>query len=239
MKILLLNGPPGAGKDTIATIMKKAAASNVKCEKFAQPMKTALPLIYGIPVTDWQERLDLMPYKDEPAPELFGKTPREVQIALSETLLKPLHDKFIFGKLLLNRIKNLPQPAPSLIVVSDSGFREEAEIIVNEFGAKNVFLWRIHRQGCDFKKDSRDFITLKDLGVAQFEVDNNESIELLRYRVTGAMHKAFMSGREWIPLNDKDNRLENDDDLHKRIVGVIDSWLNAIQPVQDNAKNNA
>lgn len=88
--------------------------------------------------------------------------------------MKPLHGVEVFGKVLANYIR---ASHSDLFFVSDSGFRPEAEVLVREFGAQNVMLIRIHREGFDFtlpggKKDSRDYVNLDDLGVESHDLEN-------------------------------------------------------------------
>lgn len=156
------------------------------------PMKRSIPLIYGIPFDAWSEDLDTADNKDYPCVQFFGKTPREVQISLSEDFLKPLHGKEVFGKLLIRRIDFLvDRKITKTVVVSDCGFREEAMQIVEHFGWPNVVLWRIHRDGCTFKKDSRNHIDLKDLGVACYDVFNNKGLNDLRNIVKDLYEACF------------------------------------------------
>lgn len=180
MRILLLNGPPRCGKDTIASILKSHSPSFVHQEKFAQPMKRVVPLIYSVTLDHWNNHLDTAANKDLPCSEFYGKTPREVQIALSEEYLKPLHSKTIFGQLLIRRLHMVLGGMADCAVISDSGFFEEAAQVVEEFGAENVQLWRIHREGCDFSKDSRNYVQLKDLGVREYDITNGGSLDDLR-----------------------------------------------------------
>lgn len=171
MKVLLLNGPPRCGKDTIAEFIKNWNRSEVMIEKFARPMKIACPLIYSIPRELWDNTLDTAEKKDTPSELLFGRTPREVQIAMSEEYLKKLHDNEIFGKLALNRMRNVSFGLNQFFIISDCGFLEEAQVIINAIGAANVQLWRISRPGCDFSKDSRNWIYPE---VETIEIDNSK-----------------------------------------------------------------
>ena len=180
MRIILLNGPPRCGKDTVSAILKEHSPSFVHQEKFALPMKIVTPLVYSVTLSHWKEHLDTAENKDLACSEFFGKTPREVQIALSEEYLKPLHGKTIFGKLLSRRLNMVLGGMLDCVVISDSGFLEEALEVINTFGAENIQLWRIHREGCDFSKDSRNYIQLKEHGVEEYLVPNHGSLDDLR-----------------------------------------------------------
>lgn len=217
MKILLLNGAPRSGKDTIAQMLKNNASSSVHLEKFALPLKLSVPLIYGVPRAAWENELDTARNKDLACSQFFGKTPRNVQIALSEDFLKPLHGKMVFGELLERRIKNVAHRSDlECIVVSDSGFYDEAKHIIDVFGANNVQLWRVHRAGCNFKKDSRGHICLLDDGVDCYDVENTGSLDDLRCLVE-PLYKALILPREMLkdPIT-KETVPESEIDWEKR-----------------------
>lgn len=180
MRILLLNGPPRCGKDTVSRILKSRNASFVHEEKFASPMKRVVPLVYSVTLDHWKQHLDTAANKDLPCSEFFGRSPRQAQIDFSESYLKPIHGKDIFGKLLVRRLHMICGGKFDCAIISDSGFLPEAEKVIEEFGAENVQLWRIYREGCDYSGDSRNYINLDDFGVQTYEIENNGSMDDLR-----------------------------------------------------------
>lgn len=107
--------------------------------------------------------------KGEPNDDFDGLTPRQAYIHYSENVIKPLHGKEWFGEKFIQAAKN---SGSYLIVVPDSGFREEAERCVREVGSNNVLLIRIHKDGCTYDGDSRSYISLGDLGVREHDVLN-------------------------------------------------------------------
>ena len=168
-KIILLNGPPRSGKDTMAELIATQKYF-CKVEKFAKPIKLAVAAIFFGGDYERFAFFDTAEMKDVPHEVFLGKTCREVQIAVSESFLKPFYqDKHVFGKLLVSR---LTQGGPPTVLVSDSGFREEAEELVNKFGADKIKLVRIKREGYTYAGDSRSYIDLSDLGVDTLEVEN-------------------------------------------------------------------
>lgn len=176
-KIILFNGPPRSGKDTIAAETAVRLPGTPHICKFAAPLKSTAMHMYCDGNSQIFHQLDSAELKDEPHYRFFGKTCREVQIAISETYFKPLHGPKVFGKILSQYITSAierEQKPLNLFLVSDSGFRPEAEEIVSTHGAENVLLFRIHRDGFDFSGDSRGYITLDDLGVTAIDVNNNE-----------------------------------------------------------------
>ena len=197
MKIVLVNGPPHCGKDTVAYMLEEHFLTKVHLEKFAAPLKITAPVLYNISQHDWETKYDTMENKGTPFDVFFGKTPREVQIAISEALMKPLHGNDIFGRLLIRRCESDPIWLfnRDAIVISDSGFREEAEVVIDKYGTDNVQLWRLHRDGCDYSDDSRGYIDLADEGVTQFDIQNNGTLDELK-DVSIELYKAFMEGKQ-------------------------------------------
>lgn len=174
-KIILVNGPPRAGKDTA----QEAVPDSVRA-KFAQAVKEGTHAAFGLSLTDYP--MDVFEaVKDEPNTLFFGKTPREAYIAYSEMFMKPFTgDQEVFGKLLIRWIEgvemewdvyNLP-PLP--FIITDSGFLPEAEALVREYGAENIKLIRVHREGCNFDNDSRSYINLDHLDVDSEDVVNED-----------------------------------------------------------------
>lgn len=182
-KIFLFNGPPRSGKDTAA---EHLAAKLGKLMKFAEPIKAAITAAFhgGNRVEfNWYDSPE---QKDLPHEVYGGRTTREVQISFSEDWVKwgcnpkgNVRDEAAFGRILARSIdrvlaeKTLPFATPAFFV-SDSGFRPEAEVLVQKYGAPNIFLVRIFRAGYDFKVDSRGYIELADLGVREWEVKNKD-----------------------------------------------------------------
>lgn len=161
-RILLVNGPPRSGKDSVGKILKQNF-EHVFSSSFAAALKLHTHRLYGAvdaPVYAFEE------VKDQPHRLFRGLTPRQAYIAVSETLFKPLHGHDIWGRVLLeglqwadveNEKKGIKDP---LYVITDSGFAPEAAVVIEQYGKDAVELVRLHRAGCDFKKDSRNYIEL-------------------------------------------------------------------------------
>ena len=231
LRVLLLNGPPRCGKDTISSALHRFDPI-IHEEKFARPLKDTAPLLYGVTRDEWIRKYDTSAYKDMPSPTFFGKSAREVQIAISENLLKPLHGKDVFGRLLVSRINKLPraEAPPRLVVVSDSGFRAEAEKVVEEVGKDNVFLCRIYRKGCDYSGDSRGYISLADIGVREVELQNTGTEDDLA-RSAERLATILRLPREYIKVEgeallhgDHTRRLETDTEYQDRVTANLQHW---------------
>lgn len=223
LTVLLINGPPRSGKDTLAELIW-AYNPLVHLEKFARPIKAAIPVAYGIDLQDWKNRYDTTASKDTPFPEFLGKSPRDVQIAFSENFLKPIHGKDVFGRMLVTRLSRLPSPRPPrrVVVVSDSGFHDEAKAVVDAVGANNTFLVRLHRKGCTFHGDSRGHIGLGDMGVKELDFENDSGVDVLT-RFGHLVHQCIAQPR--LALDDEFQSAEPDEPYYRRVSETWDSIL--------------
>ena len=155
-KVLVLNGPPSSGKDTIAKAIKNYAIQkglgihNVVLEKFATPLKRVYPALLNK-----TNLIELEHLKDE---EFYGveRAIRKLQIGISEDVMKPLFGKDIFAKLLVDRIKHLRKD--NLCVISDCGFNEEWRYLYYRCAKENILTVRLTRNGLNFLGDSREYI---------------------------------------------------------------------------------
>ena len=152
-KIILLNAPPGAGKDFAAQFLVKNV-KDCRLDKFARVLKERTHALYGFPNRDFMYYEDT---KDIASNDFLGLTPRQAYIKVSETYFKPTHGNRVFGELLSKELSNISE---EVIAISDSGFYEEAKVLIEKYGTSNVLLIKIHREGCDFSEDSRDYIEL-------------------------------------------------------------------------------
>lgn len=164
-KIILFNGPPRSGKDTAADLTEhelrwKYPTARCKFANGLRCMAEAAIEASGL-LTEDSEIVPLFfseYLKDKKSKDLCGRTPREVLIQMSEGFVKPLFGKDFFGKVLAHQIKQVKVDKTSLFLISDSGFQEEAEVLMKEFGSENILLIRLHANGKDFEGDSRSHI---------------------------------------------------------------------------------
>lgn len=172
MKIILVNGPPGSGKDTAAQAVKGC----IRC-KFAKFVKEGTHVSFGLDLSTYpMDAFETV--KDQPNPLFYGKTPREAYMAHSQIFMKPFTgDLSIFGRLMARWIKQRMVLGDCLnrpFVITDSGFKEEAEVLVDIFRPESIKLIRVHREGCTFKGDSRGYINLDNRGVCSTDIFNTE-----------------------------------------------------------------
>ncbi len=155
MHVLLLNGPPQCGKDTVANYLV-GAYPNVYHTKIARPLQRAVAGLFN---KSWHE---LEHMKDETI--VYGTdivsdyTYRDVMIALSEHVLKPLGTMFLMNQLKKRLDEKGLFQSEAVVVVSDLGFQSEFETFVDWVGEDNVTIVTIHRPDCNFDRDSRSHI---------------------------------------------------------------------------------
>lgn len=78
---------------------------------------------------------------------------REAMIYVSEVICKPRFGKDYFGKARAASIRER-----EIITDGSCGFVEELPPLIDKLGQENILLLRIHRNGCTFEGDSRDWI---------------------------------------------------------------------------------
>lgn len=157
-KIILLNGPAGSGKDHAAKYLMGNLPS-CRLDKFARVLKERTHAMYGFNWRAWDYYEDC---KEIPNDDFLGLTPRQAYIAVSETYFKPQHGDRVFGKFLADELDNFNE---RYIAISDSGFVDEAKVLIDKYGAINVMLIRIHRDGYTFARvnDSRNYIKIPEI----------------------------------------------------------------------------
>ena len=160
-KIILFNGPPRSGKDTATDFAMKHLGKRGVHYRFAAPLKDATHALFGLKVS--REHFDQC--KNVPSELFLGMSPREAYIWMSEGAVKPKFGKDFFAKIAVHIISERivsSGKSDGVVVVSDCGFAEEVDAIVDTFGAENVAVVHIKRPGTDFANDSRSYITNVD-----------------------------------------------------------------------------
>lgn len=185
MRIILVNGAPGVGKDTVANYLSNIQPR--RCvfvhKKFAAPIKDAIHGTFG----KFHEH-----EKDKEVYWLKNMTPRQLYIAFSEEFLKPIFGDTIFGKLAVRELMDARKFDKELqdrlvVVFSDCGFESEIRPVISYIGSDNVLLLRLHREGHTFDGDSRSYVELDKIDT--FDVYNDGTVEELQTKVKGIVEK--------------------------------------------------
>lgn len=188
-KVVLFNGPPGAGKDTAARLLIESGI-RAEVEKFAKTVKEGCHGLFGITNSTGQivAHDHFEPIKEKPNREFMGMSPREAYIWYSEEVMKPKFGQDVFGQMTAERMSSDGR----LYFITDSGFIDEAQSIVDKFGVENVILVQLHREGCDFFNDSRSYVSLSHPG-ANFTVWNyGDEISFLNNLVKVLLDHTFL-----------------------------------------------
>lgn len=195
-KIILLNGPPRSGKDTVGRMLVRMLAHNGEALAFAYKFATELKdMTHRLFATHTADPEAFESVKDRPSDKFMGLSPRKAYIAVSERLMKPMLGDEIFGRLLADRLQTdwgFTQ-RPIYFPITDSGFESEARVLVDRFGAGNVLLVRIHRPGTSFDGDSRSYINVP--GVHAIELHNGGTLADLE-RAVQPLARAILEGNE-------------------------------------------
>lgn len=177
MKIVVFNGAPKSGKDTFGSLLKQDLNGLEDClaenHSFKEIMFDILCNLFSITHSEWFDRYDKA--KEEPWDKLRGLSQRQALIALSEQGLKNAFGQDIFGYHMVGRLKFASAGIDEegykyYAVFTDCGFQAELDCLKAEFGAENIMLVRLHREGFDFSNDSRSL--LYDSEVHSIDVDS-------------------------------------------------------------------
>lgn len=180
-QVIFINGPAHSGKDEAAKIIMQNF--HARHYKMSRPLKAAFGGFFMLHNSIAHKYCEDPTLKDIPGPATLDFTPRQVLISISEDWAKPTFGDDVLGRLALGFI--LASSSTNLVVISDSGFREEAEPIVERVGPENCLLLRMHRKGCNFDGDSRSYIELADLGVTEVDVQNHFDLYMLQASIKG------------------------------------------------------
>jgi hypothetical protein len=187
--IILLNGPPRVGKDSIAEKFIEYCAEDVNIPKniisckFADSIKDHVfatfkhitpdnyDLVKDKPIFDMSTRADVL---DETGAKP-GSTLREWMINYAEVYMKPKFGNAIFGKQTCAKIKQKFSEGVDYVLVTDLGFLEEFEEILREFkhDPTVIVLAKIRKRDIGFDGDSRKYITDEDIDSHEFESIRN------------------------------------------------------------------
>jgi dephospho-CoA kinase len=154
--IIILNGPPGSGKDTAARYLAQKGGT---IQSFKEPIHRVtadlLDMSYDFYLSRY-EQLKANGIRLQYGALLFTDL-RQWYIHYSENIMKPIYGKDIFGLMAKKRLVDVN-------IFSDGGFQEEVDAL------GKVTLVHIHREGHTFKNDSRGWLPNPD-----YVIQNNEN----------------------------------------------------------------
>ena len=148
--LIILNGPPGSGKDVCCLYLEKKGLVHKSFKKvLIEETCKYFNVSYEWFIKSYDDRI----VKETPSTHLGGMSRREALIHVSENIIKPKYGKDFFGK----EVSKTLSPDKNYCF-SDGGFKEEITPIINKVGADNICLVQLTRMGCDFSSDSRRYL---------------------------------------------------------------------------------
>lgn len=189
-RVLILNGPPRSGKDTLSEMLRRGEHFEglLSCS-FKRPLQDIAAAVIGMNPIDFMDRYEDI--KDKPLQNGLNMTVRQLMIKISEDWIKPIAGKRYFGDQALKTIlshgiqqRGLVNPYQlkmpgATAVFTDGGFGDEVLPFIEHLGYENVHIVRIHRKGFDFTEDSRKYLCdIEDprlAGCQFYDITNDES----------------------------------------------------------------
>ena len=176
-KIVILNAPKGVGKDVAAAHIRRNTVKTSHME-FKEPLIKLAKVIYNVTDAEWDSMYTRV-NKELPQQKLNGKSPRDALIHISETVIKPNFGEDFFGNWAVGNVIKYENIGFRRFVFSDSGFPLEVQPIINHFGAENVTIVRVFREGHDYSGDSRGYLSpdMFEENVQFIDVYNNSDLK--------------------------------------------------------------
>lgn len=151
--IIIFNGPPGCGKDQAASFFETRGFLHLSFKKIL--FKETIEY-FGVSHDWFMKDYNNREVKERPEKQLQGFSRREALIHVSEEVIKPTKGFDYFGTRVASEIK-----PNSNYVISDGGFVEELQAIINTISTRNIILVQLTRDGCDYSSDSRRYFNGK------------------------------------------------------------------------------
>lgn len=182
-RIILLNGPPSCGKDSIAQRYIELVDPNACTIKFAQPIRDAAMATFPhLNQRNFEQNKSLPIYPQSEA------TLRDWMIRFSEVLMKPLLGQSIFGAIATEKINNLEHSGT--ILVTDCGFLEELMYLLDN-SEYSMLLVKIRRKGTNFVNDSRSYLSPPEHHprLVVCTLDNNDTLDAAALQLAEHAHQ--------------------------------------------------
>ncbi len=172
MKVVILNGPPGCGKDVLADYLVQNTSARLYGDNHKREFKAKLfqvaAVLASIPVPRMVE-LNGRNTKELPSEELPGnRSPRQWLIYVSEVLVKPHLGLQYFGQAAAATLTD----EIGVYFFADGGFDTEAKEIAAKVGKDNLLVIHLTRPGCSFIGDSRNYVH-ESIAGATIQIDND------------------------------------------------------------------
>lgn len=172
MRIILNNGAPFCGKDTMAERLVEYFGEDAVYIRFKDPLYERFSIRHNLPMTKVVEICN-GPQKDQPCELIGGLVPRQELIDISENHIKKELGPTGVAYLVVEKILSTEMHGRKTFIFPDSGFEEEKtflETVLRKFGLEELILLRILRDGHTYESvnDSRSYVANPNL-----IIDNN------------------------------------------------------------------
>lgn len=147
--IVIFNGPPGSGKDEAAAWFGKRGFAHLS---FKHYLFRETISEFGVDTVWFMDGFNNRSRKEMPEEDLRGMSRRQAMIYTSEDVIKPKYGKSYFGDQVASQIKENER-----YVISDGGFVEEIQPLIDKVGSENILLVQLVREGCSYRSDSRRY----------------------------------------------------------------------------------
>ena len=162
-KVIILNGPPGSGKDTLANELHNRCVADEVLSFKAPIFEIAEAVLGHSKFTDFIKLYNDRDCKEVPCEMLGGLSPRQFMIAISERFIKPVLGNAYFGERIAEEVKLMQDG--EVAVIPDGGFPSELVPLLRVRDV-DVHVIRLYRQGYSFDGDSRNYIKKADVFLA-------------------------------------------------------------------------
>lgn len=198
---IILNGPPGSGKDTIGDMLQDALHDiiyndrmlkqydyeRVTINQFKEKLFELTMAIYSVGYETFFELYNDRKLKETPSHLFNGLSPRQAMIHVSENVIKPSFGQNYFGEAAAKILEN------GINIFTDGGFDDELIPIKEK---SFVYVIHLYRDGHTFKNDSRNYITSNyDMKINYF--NHFEDLETLKKEVTKLAYGILLDLRKY------------------------------------------
>ena len=181
MKIIITNGPPRSGKDTMCRLIREGITGHDLIPmSYKKTLYVGVARRYGLSVEAvFQMNADTL-IKDEPSSIFGGKSVRQALIFESEQVIKKKYGPqgvAIQTFKLLEEEYGVERLKKAILYCSDGGFNSELQAAYDYFdiSVEDVYIARMLRVGCSFDGDSREFLNNPDIAIS-----NDSTIDHLK-----------------------------------------------------------
>ena len=154
---VILNGPPGCGKDTLGKQVVRMidGGRRMRCvqQEFKEALREATCKFFNLGLSEYVRHLfDDRKLKEIPHEIFLGMSPRKALQHVSESVIKPQHGRHFFG---LMALREVMESKINLHVFTDGGFQEEADMLMKEC---KVLVVQLRKDGTSFEGDTRSYV---------------------------------------------------------------------------------